>query len=118
MSNAFFKVPVPQNEPVKSYAPGSAERKSLKAQLSKYKSTKLDIPMVIGGKDVYTEDKRPMYPPHELEHLLGHYNYGRSYNVPKDVQVHVVDTWVFCPLYKHLYLRSPLECQALWIYIY
>lgn len=81
MSNAFFKVPVPQNEPVKSYAPGSAERKSLKAQLSKYKSTKLDIPMVIGGKDVFTEDKRPMYPPHELKHLLGHYNYGNGKHV-------------------------------------
>ena len=81
MSNAFFKVPVPQNEPVKSYAPGSAERKSLKAQLITYKSKKLDIPMVIGGKEVFTEDKRPMYPPHELNHLLGHYNYGNSKHV-------------------------------------
>ena len=65
MSNAFFSVPVAQNEPVKSYAPNSNERESL---LQAYKSMKnqdpIDIPMYIGDKQVFTDDKiniNPMY---------------------------------------------------------
>ena len=57
MSNAFFKVPTAVNEPVKSYAPGSSERKSVKAALASLKSTQVDIPMFIGGKKVFTNKR-------------------------------------------------------------
>ncbi|MFM8963348.1 MAG: hypothetical protein ACKOGD_05845, partial [Sphingomonadales bacterium] len=66
MSNAFFKVPVAINEPVKSYAPGSPERASL---LSKYHQFKvrspIDVPMYIGDLKVRTSNKKPLTSPHD-----------------------------------------------------
>ncbi|MCZ2337161.1 MAG: hypothetical protein LC127_02980 [Chitinophagales bacterium] len=71
MANAYFKVPVAVNEPVWSYAPGSPERKELRKALTELKGAQVDIPMTIGGKKVYTDDKRAIYPPHEIKHQLG-----------------------------------------------
>lgn len=66
MSNAFYKVPVAINEPVKSYAPNSPEKSSL---INKYKEMynqkEIDVPMYIGKEEIRTEDKRPMTPPHD-----------------------------------------------------
>ena len=81
MANAFFKVPTPHNEPVKNYAPGSKERAELKAQLAAYKNTVSDIPMVIGGKEVFTDTKVSIHPPHERAHLLGHFSKGDASHV-------------------------------------
>jgi len=82
MSNALFKVPTAVNEPVKSYAPGSPEHTSL---ISKYKEMynqdPIDVPMHIGGKEVRTNDKRPMSPPHDHKKILGHFNYGDASHV-------------------------------------
>ena len=57
MSNAVFQVPFPENEPVLSYAPGSAERAELQAMVKKMKAKKVAIPMTIGGKKVTTKEK-------------------------------------------------------------
>ncbi len=81
MSNGFFSVPMPNNEPVKSYAPGSPERKALKAALAANKATQVDLPMVINGESVYTDNKVKMYPPHEIKHCLGTYNRGNASHV-------------------------------------
>lgn len=81
MANAFFKVPTPTNEPVKSYAPGSKERAELKAQLAAYKGTQTDIAMIIGGKEVHTDNKVSMHPPHEKAHVLGHFSMGDASHV-------------------------------------
>jgi len=95
MANAFFKVPTPRNEPVKSYAPGSKERAELKAQLAEYKSTTMDIPMIIGGKEVHSDKKVAMHPPHELSHLLGHYSKGDASHVQAaiDAAMAAKDAW-------------------------
>lgn len=76
MSNAFFNVPKAINEPVKSYAPGSPERKLLKAAIADLKLKQVDIPMFIGGKEVRSGNTINIYPPHELSHLLGKYHKG------------------------------------------
>lgn len=76
MSNSFFKVPVATNEPVMAYAPGSPERKSVKETLVALKNVKVDIPMFIGDKKVYTDHKKSIHPPHELTHTLGTYSQG------------------------------------------
>lgn len=81
MSNAFYIPPIAVNEPVLQYAPKSGERKELLNALSIMKDIALDIPMIIDGKSVYTDEKVSIHPPHETSHLLGHFNKGTSTHV-------------------------------------
>ncbi len=81
MPKGFFNVPLAKNEPVLSYAPGSKERTEVQEMLRKLRSNEVDIPMVIGGKNVFTSRKVRMFPPHEIEHTLGYYNQGDSNHV-------------------------------------
>ncbi|MEM8525920.1 MAG: L-glutamate gamma-semialdehyde dehydrogenase [Bacteroidota bacterium] len=99
MSNAFFKVPEAVNEPVLSYAAGSAERKEVKAAIKKLKSKKSDVPMYINGKEVRTKDKVEMRPPYELSHSLGYYNRGTAKHVEKAVKaaLKAKDDWAAMP---------------------
>ena len=81
MSDAIFSVPQPVNEPVLNFAPGSAERADLKVALAQLKSDQRNIPMYIGGKEVFTDKKVAMHPPHERSFLLGHHAYGTAEHV-------------------------------------
>ena len=81
MANAFFKAPVAVNEPVLAYGPGSPEKKRLKAKIQEMKNTPVDIPMFIGSKKVYTQNKKAIHPPHELSHTLGTYSQGDTSHV-------------------------------------
>jgi len=74
MPKGIYKVPTPINEPVKQYAPGSAERKELQAMLKEMRRHELDIPMYIGGKEVRSGKKVRLAPPHDHKHTLGHFN--------------------------------------------
>ena len=76
MSTGFYKLPQIKNEPVNSFAPGSPERKSLQTKLAELNKGGLDIPMVIDGKDVRTNNLFDIRPPHNHTHLLGHYHQG------------------------------------------
>lgn len=82
MSNAFFNVPKAVNEPVKSYAKGSPERAALLKEYERiYHQHPIDIPMYIGSKEIRTEAKKRMAPPHEHGKTIGHFNYGDSSHV-------------------------------------
>ena len=81
MSNAIFKVPDPVNERVRNYAPGTHERETLKQEIERLRSQVMDIPMVIGGKEVRTDNLVPIHPPHDRQHLLGHYHKGDASHV-------------------------------------
>ncbi|SFF56948.1 L-glutamate gamma-semialdehyde dehydrogenase [Sunxiuqinia elliptica] len=81
MPKGFFNVPVAKNEPVKSYAPGSPERASLKAKLAELRSKEVELPMIIGGKEVTTDRRIRIAPPHEIKHTLGHYYQGDESHV-------------------------------------
>jgi 1-pyrroline-5-carboxylate dehydrogenase len=74
MPKGIYKVPVPVNEPVKSYAPGSAERKELQAMLKTMRGKQLDIPMYIGSKEVRSNNKVRIAPPHDHKHTLGYFH--------------------------------------------
>ena len=76
MSNGFYNVPIAVNEPVKAYAPGSPERSELLAEYKRMNNTTVDVPMYIGDKEVFTNDKRNLTPPHEHKHVIGTSNYG------------------------------------------
>ncbi|MCK9280796.1 MAG: L-glutamate gamma-semialdehyde dehydrogenase [Melioribacteraceae bacterium] len=74
MANANFKTPVPQNEPIRNYAPGSPEKKALKAKLDELSSQQIDIPIIIGGKEIRTGDTDKCVMPHNHKHQLGTYH--------------------------------------------
>ncbi|MDP3434531.1 MAG: aldehyde dehydrogenase family protein, partial [Bacteroidota bacterium] len=76
MSKGFFNIPVAKNEPIKSYAPGSPERVELKEMLDYLRSKELELPMIIGGKEVTTDRRIRISPPHEIKHTLGYYYQG------------------------------------------
>jgi 1-pyrroline-5-carboxylate dehydrogenase len=100
MSNALYKVPTAVNEPVKNYAPGSAEREEL---ISKYKEmynqAPIDVPMYIGGEEVRTNNKKTMSPPHDHKKVLGHFNYGDKTHVQKaiDAALKAKEEWANLP---------------------
>lgn len=81
MSKGFYNVPVPVNEPVKSYMPGSPERNTLKATLSEMRSKVVELPMIIGGKSVTSSRKMEIHPSHDLKHLLGYFYQGDESHV-------------------------------------
>ena len=81
MSFAISQVPTPKNEPVRSYAPGSAEIKSLIATYQKMWSEEVEIPMVIDGKEVKTGEKVSLHSPQDHQHTLGYYHKGNKQHV-------------------------------------
>ena len=85
MSLGIFSYPMPQNEPVLNYAPGSAEKKRLKEVLSELKKQEIDIPMYIGTKEVRTNKKTAIHPPHEIKHTLGHFSAGEEKHVQQAI---------------------------------
>jgi 1-pyrroline-5-carboxylate dehydrogenase len=74
MSNAYFKLPLPVNEPVKLYKPKSTEREELKKKLSELKSEQIEVPLIIGGEEVKTSNTAEMRIPHDHGHVLGVYH--------------------------------------------
>lgn len=70
MSNGYFKVEMPKNEPVKAYLPGSPERVSLKKELERQSAQVVQVPMIIGGKEVWTERKTKAVMPHDHAHVI------------------------------------------------
>ena len=74
MPKGIYKVPTAVNEPIKNYAAGSAERKELQAMLKELRSKEIDIPMYIGDKEVRSENKTRLAPPHDHQHTLGYFH--------------------------------------------
>lgn len=85
MNNGYFYFECPKNEPVRSYAPGSEDAKNLKAAIEELKSKTFDVPMYIGSKEVRTDKKAEMHPPHEIKHLLGHFSVGSKDHVKQAI---------------------------------
>ncbi len=81
MSFGTFSYPMPVNEPVLNYGPGSPEKKRLKEVLAELKSQEADVPMYIGSKEVRTNKKVAMHPPHEKAHTLGYFHAGEEKHV-------------------------------------
>ncbi|MDD4778510.1 MAG: L-glutamate gamma-semialdehyde dehydrogenase [Fermentimonas sp.] len=81
MPKGVYKLPEIKNEPVLSYAPGSKERETLKSTLTELNKGGLDIPMIIDGKEIHTNDTKDIRPPHNHRNLLGYYHQGDKSHV-------------------------------------
>ena len=86
MPKGIYHVPVAKNEPVLTYAPGTKERIALKSKLAEMRSVEVDLPMVIGGKKIYTNNKERIFPPHDIAHTLGYYNQGDASHVQMAIE--------------------------------
>ena len=85
MGKGFYKVPVAVNEPVKTYAPGSAERAAVAKTYTQMYNTIIDVPMYINGKDVATQDTATMSPPHDHKHILGTYHRAEKKHIKEAI---------------------------------
>src|SRR5262245_16146648 len=87
--NGRRRVPPPTNDPIRPYEPGSAERTSIKARLTALAKDNVDIPIIIGGKEIRTGDTAPVVMPHDHHHVLGKFHKA----TPEHVQ-QAIDTAV------------------------
>lgn len=99
MSNGRYLIPNPINETVLTYAPGTRERAALKAALKEWRSKEVDIPMVIDGKEVRTNNKHRIHPPHDIQHTLGYYHQGDESHVKLaiDAALRAKESWMNMP---------------------
>jgi 1-pyrroline-5-carboxylate dehydrogenase len=86
MPTAIYKVPIPKNEPVNSYAPGTPERASLQAKLKELRAQEVDVPMYIGAEEVRTGKTLPLNPPHDHQHKLGQFHEGDGSHVEQAIK--------------------------------
>lgn len=85
MGKGFFEVPVAVNEPVKSYAPGSAERKEVSETYKKMYNSTVEVPLYINGKDIKTGNTATMSPPHDHKHVLGTYHKAEKKHIEEAI---------------------------------
>ena len=86
MTAGVFNLPEPANEPVRDYPPGSPERAALKARLDEMAGRKIEIPMVIGGREVRTGRTATVVMPHDHEHVLAEFHRGGEAEVAQAIE--------------------------------
>jgi 1-pyrroline-5-carboxylate dehydrogenase len=84
-SHAISRVPEPHNEPVRTYAPGSPEREELRVRLTELESQQLELPLVIGGEEVRTDDTFDAVEPHDRSHVLASVHKGGAKEVERAI---------------------------------
>ena len=81
-----FTVPKPENDPIQSYAPGTPERKELKATLDELKGKEIEIPIIIGGKEIKTGNTQKCIIPHNHKHVLAHFHQAGESEVRQAIE--------------------------------
>jgi 1-pyrroline-5-carboxylate dehydrogenase len=84
-AHGIFRPPAVENEPIRDYAPGSPERERLRARLEQMRHERLEIPLVIGGKDVRTGTTLEAVLPHDKEHVLADVHQGGTGEVQQAI---------------------------------
>lgn len=110
MNFGYFHYPLPANEPVLQYGPGSQEKIALKKTLADLKKKAIEIPMYIGGKAVKTGNKVAIHPPHETSHTLGYFHKGDEKHVKQaiDAALKAKEAWANMPWEEraHIFLKA------------
>jgi 1-pyrroline-5-carboxylate dehydrogenase len=104
MSNAFFHVPTPVNEPVRPYGPGSPDRAALKRRLDEMLGEQVEIPLVIGGREVRTGNTAQAVCPHDHGHVLATYHQAGAKEVEEAARA-AREAW-------HAWSETPWEERA------
>lgn len=81
MLKGFFHVPKAVNEPVKTYKPGSPEKEAVLAEYKRMWNAPIDVPLYIGSEEIRTGNLREMRPPHDHNHIVGHYHKAEKKHV-------------------------------------
>ena len=84
-AHGFFTPPTHENEPVKSYAPGTPERAELQARLQAMQGERISIPMIIGGKDVHSDETFEAVMPHRKDQVLADVARGGAEHVQQAI---------------------------------
>jgi 1-pyrroline-5-carboxylate dehydrogenase len=95
LNNAILRVPTPVNEPIYSYAPGTPERDLLKAAIAEITSKQVEIPLIIGGKEIRTGKTGKITMPHDHQHVLGEYHLAgeKEINMAIDAAMAAKEGW-------------------------
>lgn len=95
----IFRVPIPRNEPVLNYAPGSMERTGIQKALAELKAQQIEIPMIIDGREVKTDTRIEIRSPHNHQQVLGYYYQGGEKEVKMAVEsaVEAQKAWAHFP---------------------
>jgi len=88
----LFRPPPPQNEPVKEYAPGSPEREQVRVRLEQMRSDQIEIPLVIGGKEIRSGETFEAVMPHDRKHVLATVHKGSAAHVEQAIEA-AADAW-------------------------
>src|SRR5438270_623421 len=102
MTDGHFKVPAPYNEPVRAYAPGSAERRSVQARLAQMTDYPSEIPMTIGGERRKGATTRPLHSPHRHELTIADCAVGtrRDFQDAIDAALGAAKAWAATPFHE------------------
>src|SRR5436189_3494045 len=102
--HGIFRLPDPQNEPVKSYAPGTPEREELRVRIAQMQAERIEIPLVIGGKEIRTGETFQAVMPHDKDHVLADVHKGGPEHVQQAIDA-AGAAW-------HDWSRTPWEERA------
>jgi 1-pyrroline-5-carboxylate dehydrogenase len=96
MNNAIYNFREPKNEPVLSYKPGSQERRLLEEELSAQKNKVIDIPLIIGGKEIRTGKTRQLVMPSDHKHILATYHLAtrKEVSMAIDAALEAKECWM------------------------
>ena len=112
------RVPEPVNEPNKGYLPGSPERAELKAALARMAGERIDIPIVIGGREIRTGKTAPSVMPHDHRHVLGNWHAADASHVQQaiDAALAARREWASWPLHDRaaVFLKAAELLTTTW----
>ncbi|SVD63896.1 uncharacterized protein METZ01_LOCUS416750, partial [marine metagenome] len=95
MNDVIIEIPSAVNEPVKDYEPGSSERNNLKTKLAEMENEFYEIPIIVGGQEIYTGNKGTCRKPHNHKHILSEYHKAGPKEIQQaiDVAMNAWKTW-------------------------
>ena len=100
MPKGIYQMPFPENEPINNYEPGSPQRESLLGKYNEmYNQSPIHVPLYIGGNEVTTDDKLPINPPHDHQHVLGHFSMGNKSHIEDAIKAALAarEKWASLP---------------------